>query len=130
MHAYLWIGLGGALGSMARYWIFDSVARRWGDAFPWGTILANVSGCFLIGFLYAWTEVEGRMVLGPTGRQFFMFGLLGGYTTFSSFSLQTLIFLQRREWLPALTNVFGSVMLCLLAVWIGFAISQAINERA
>jgi len=126
---YLWISAGGALGTAARFWLSGAVARYLGETFPWGTLLVNVSGSLAIGFFATLTDPGGRLLISPTGRQFFMIGICGGYTTFSSFSLQTLKLLQEREWLHAGANVAGSVLLCLMAVWLGHILAQMINGR-
>jgi len=120
---YLWVALGGALGSVSRFAVSGWVAQRWGETFPWGTVVANVTGSFLIGFFAAMTGPDGRWLVPANARAFVMIGLCGGYTTFSSFSLQTLNLLQEGEWLPAIGNVVGSVSLCLLAVWLGSAMA-------
>ena len=128
MIAYFWVAIGGALGSVARYWFSGVVARQLGEIFPWGTILVNISGSFLIGFLAAMAEPGGRRLTGPTGQQFFMYGICGGYTTFSSFSLQTLNLLRDREWLYAGGNVLFSLFLCLIAVWLGYLLGAMFNS--
>src|SRR4051794_29642186 len=102
---YLWICLGSALGGGCRYWVSGAIAQRFGDAFPLGTMVVNITGCFLIGLLAACTDPGGRLVIGPAARQFLMVGVMGGYTTFSSFSLQTLSLVQQGEWLHATANV-------------------------
>jgi fluoride exporter len=119
MNIYLWIALGSALGGMARYGLAVFVAERWGDAFPWGTLLINVSGSFLIGGFATLTGPDGRWAVGQAGRLFFMAGICGGFTTFSAFSLQTLNLARDGEWARAGAYVLGSVVLCLLAVWLG-----------
>ena len=124
---YLWIGLGGALGSVARFWFSGFVARQFGETFPLGTLLVNVSGSFAIGFFATITDTEGRWLVSPTFRQFFMAGVCGGYTTFSSFSLQTLNLTQDGEWFKAGANVLGSVACCLIAVWLGHLAALSIN---
>jgi CrcB protein len=127
--SYLWIALGGALGSVARFWFSGLVAHRWGESFPWGTILVNISGCFVIGLFSTLTGPGGRWFLPPSLRfEFFMVGVCGGYTTFSSFSIQTLSLAQRGQWLWAAGNVFMSVMCCLVAVWLGHLCATAINK--
>lgn len=128
MEVYLWVGLGSALGGMARYWCSGAVARLIGETFPWGTILVNVAGSFLIGFFATLTDPDGRLLVPTSARQFVMIGLLGGFTTFSSFSLQTLALARDGEWLQAGTNVVGSVLLCLMAVWFGHAIAASLNQ--
>ena len=124
---YCWIAFGSALGGMARYFCSGVAARLFGETFPWGTLLVNVTGSFLIGLFATLTGPDGRMFAGSTARQFVMLGLLGGFTTFSSFSLQTLNLAQDSEWLQAGGNVVGSVVLCLLAVWLGHLFAQSIN---
>ncbi len=129
MQAYLWIGLGGALGSMARHWCNGLVAVLAGVNFPWGTLVINVLGSFVIGFAAATMTTEGRFPTGDTPRQFVMVGLCGGYTTFSAFSLQTLTLLQGGQWLPALGNVGLSVGLCMVAVWLGYVAGLALSPQ-
>jgi CrcB protein len=126
--SYFWVAFGGALGGVGRYWLSGIVATRLGERFPWGTLVVNLSGSLLIGFLAALNLPEGRFHLAPTTRQFLMVGLCGGYTTFSSFSLQTLTLLQEGEWLQAGGNVFLSVTLCLFGVWLGFLLGAALNS--
>ena len=90
--AYLWVALGGALGSVARFWVNGLVSEKLGATFPWGTLAINVTGSFVIGIIGALAIPEGRMD-SPSRQfatQFLMIGVCGGYTTFSSFSLQTL----------------------------------------
>ena len=127
MVTYLWIAIGSALGGMARYWCSGVVARMFGETFPWGTLFVNVTGSFIIGFFATLTGPDGRMFAGSTTRQFVMLGMLGGFTTFSSFSLQTLNLAGDGEWLQAGGNVVGSVVLCLLAVWLGHLLAVSIN---
>jgi fluoride exporter len=127
MIAYLWIGLGGALGSMGRYWLNGVVTHRFSEGFPLGTLLVNVSGSFAIGVLAALSGPEGRWAATANFRSFFMIGICGGYTTFSSFSLQTLQLAQQGEWLYAGLNILGSVALCLVAVWLGYLVGIALN---
>ena len=127
MQFYLWIGFGSALGGMARYWCTGVMARLLGETFPWGTLLVNVLGSLIIGFFATATAPDGRLFVGAEMRQFFMIGLLGGYTTFSSFSLQTLSLLNDGEWLYAGLNIGLSVIVCLLAVWIGHSIAVHYN---
>jgi fluoride exporter len=125
---YLWIALGGALGSVARYGCSGLVARWFGETFPWGTLAINVVGSLVIGFFATLTGPDGRVVASPDARQFVMVGICGGYTTFSSFSLQTLNLARGGDMLGAGANVVASVVLCLLAVWIGAVGAGAINQ--
>jgi len=128
MLAYLWVAIGGALGSVSRFWLSGLIAGRFGETFPWGTLAINVTGSFVIGFLAALTEPEGRVMVSPAFRQFFMIGICGGYTTFSAFSLQTLNLVRDREWLYAGGNVILSVVLCLIAVWLGYLLGSVFNS--
>ncbi len=130
MTTYLWVAIGGALGSVGRFWLSGLVASRVGETFPWGTITVNVTGCFVIGVIGALASPEGRMD-SPSrafATQFLMYGVCGGYTTFSSFSLATLKHLQDREWLYAGGNVILSVTLCLFAVWLGWLLGSMLNS--
>ena len=125
--SYLWVGLGGALGSVLRFWLSGVVARQFGETFPWGTLLINITGSFVIGLFGTLTDPEGRWLVAPSFRQFIMVGICGGYTTFSSFSLQTLSLARDGQHLQALANVLGSVLFCLLAVWLGHLLGTAVG---
>jgi len=124
----LWIAIGSALGGTARFALSRFVAERIGETFPWGTIIINVTGSFAIGFFNSLTGPDGRWFVGSQGRMFFMTGICGGYTTFSSFSLQTLNLAREGEWLHAGGNIAASVVFCLLAVWLGHLAAAAINQ--
>lgn len=125
---YLWVGLGGAIGTMARFWLSGFVAQRFGETFPWGTVIVNVTGSFVIGLFASLTDPDGRWLVNPSVRQFVMIGICGGYTTFSSFSFQTLTLARDGEWLWAGGNILASVVLCLLAVWMGHAMAMSFNK--
>jgi fluoride exporter len=122
---YAWVALGGALGSMARFWMANAVAELTGPAFPWGTLAINVIGSFVIGLFYALTGPGGRLDVPSDARIFVMVGICGGFTTFSSFSLQTLMLLQDGQVLRAGGYIVGSVVLCLLFVWLGSLLAFA-----
>jgi CrcB protein len=124
----LWVALGGALGSVARYWCSGLVANAMGETFPWGTVIVNASGSLLIGFIATVSGPDGRFLIPPEARQFMMIGILGGFTTFSSFSLQTLTLARDGEWLLAGVNIVGSVVLCLIAVWVGHMLAVVVNR--
>ena len=130
MLAYLWVAIGGALGSVSRYWLSGFVAARFGETFPWGTLVINVTGSFVIGIFAALAIPEGRMDSQSRlfATQFLMIGVCGGYTTFSSFSLQTLNLLREREWLYAGGNVILSVILCMIAVWHGYLLGSTFTS--
>ena len=131
MAIYLLVALGGALGSVGRFWLGGLVADKFGAAFPWGTLAVNVTGSVLIGVLAAFAAPEGRLDSAARGfiTQFLMIGVCGGYTTFSSFSLQTLNLLREREWLYAGGNILLSVILCMIAVWLGWMLGSAFHTK-
>jgi CrcB protein len=123
MATYLWVALGGALGSVARYWMTNAVTALTGPRFPWGTILINVIGSFVIGLFAYLTTPVGRVPVPPDMRAFVLVGICGGYTTFSAFSLQTLELVRTGHWLEAGGNIVLSVVLCLAAVWAGYTLA-------
>jgi CrcB protein len=119
---YLVIGLGGFLGANARYLLGTWVAERYGTSFPYGTFVINVSGSFVIGFFLV--LISERFVLHPNWRFFFAVGFLGAYTTFSTFSFESLALLQEGAWWLGLVNMVGSVVLGLMAALIGMVIAR------
>jgi CrcB protein len=125
---YLLVALGSAVGGMARYGVSGLVARSFGSVFPWGTLIVNVVGSALIGFLAASAAPGARWLLSPDARALLMIGFCGGFTTFSSFSLETLNLLRDGEWLWAGANVVFSVVLCLVFVWLGYAAGAGLNR--
>lgn len=125
---YLWVMLGSAVGGGARYWSSGFSARHFGETFPWGTIIVNVAGSFIIGFFATLTGPDGRVMASTETRQFVMVGICGGYTTFSSFSLQTLELVREGEMLRAGGNIALSVILCLLVVWLGHIAAASLNK--
>lgn len=126
----LWIlALGGALGTLARYGLNGIVSSRIAT-FPLGTVIVNVTGCFAIGVLAALTGPStGRVWLRSEWRDFLMVGFCGGYTTFSSFGLQTLNLARDGEWFYVVANVVGSNLLGLLAVYLGLVCGRAVMSR-
>jgi CrcB protein len=130
MIAYLWVALGGAIGSVGRFWLAGLITERFGQSFPWGILVINATGSFIIGVLAAFTNPDG--LLTPQTRvfatQFLMIGICGGYTTFSSFSRDTLRLIQERQWLYAGGNVVLSVVLCLIAVWLGYMLGSLFSS--
>ena len=109
------------------YWCSGVAARLIGETFPWGTLFVNVTGSFIIGVFATLTGPDGRIFGGTTTRQFVMIGLIGGFTTFSSFSLQSLNLVNDSEWLRAGGNIVVCVVLCLFAVWLGHVLALSIN---
>jgi CrcB protein len=129
LKTYLAIMAGGACGTALRFGLSNWFAVHYGETFPTGTIVVNVTGCFVIGFFAALTGPDGVYLTSPLTRQVVMIGVLGGFTTFSSFSLQTLTLLNGGEWMRATWNVLVSMIFCLLAVWFGQVVASLINHR-
>ncbi|MCS0501924.1 fluoride efflux transporter CrcB [Ancylobacter mangrovi] len=119
MLTYGWIAAGGLIGTLARYWLNLQFTARFGEALPWETIFINITGSFVIGLIAASTEVSSRFALSPDARAFLLVGVCGGYTTFSSFSLQTLVLIQNGEIGRAMFNILLSVSAGMIAVWAG-----------
>ena len=116
------IGVAGMLGTLSRYWMSGWVTERFGETFPWGTLTVNAAGCFLIGAAFYLTEE--RLLLDPAVRLALLIGFLGGFTTFSSFGVQTFTLLRDGELLLAAAYVFLSNGLGLLMVWLGYQLSR------
>jgi fluoride exporter len=125
--AYLWIAIGSALGGVARYACSRTVALRYGETFPWGTLSVNVIGSLVIGFVAALSGPDSRVMISPNARTFLMVGLCGGFTTFSSFSLQTLELFRNRDFGEAFGNILLSVAACMAAVAIGYIAGAALG---
>ena len=121
---YLWIAIGSALGGVFRFMLGGLVARLAGEAMPWGTLAVNVLGSLVIGLFAALTASGERLSTTPEFRTFVMVGLCGGFTTFSSFSLQTLALIDEGRIGSACANVLLSVGLCLIAVWLGTLVAS------
>ncbi|MDP1724807.1 MAG: fluoride efflux transporter CrcB [Alphaproteobacteria bacterium] len=125
---YIWIALGSALGGMARYWCSEFVAANVGETFPWGTLIVNIIGSFIIGLFVAITGPDGRFIINQEIRLFITIGVCGGFTTFSSFSIQTLNLVLEGDFLRAGANIILSVSLCLIFVWLGYILATSINQ--
>ena len=121
----LLIGLAGLLGTLGRYWLSGVVARRYGETFPAGTLVVNVLGCLLIGLLFY--VFQERYLVGQTARTVILVGFLGGFTTFSSYGLQTFTLLQDGELAYAALNVVASNLLGILAVWGGYTLAKLLG---
>jgi CrcB protein len=130
MMTYVWIAIGSALGGMARHWCTLVATALFGATFPWGTLFINILGSFVIGFFFAITGPDGRLDVSLDAKLFVMTGICGGYTTFSAFSLQTLSLFQDGAWLRGGAYIVASVVLCLIAVWAGYALAMVINGPA
>jgi fluoride exporter len=123
MQNLLLVALGSALGGVSRYLVTGWVSTRVVSTFPWGTLTVNVVGCALIGVLAGLGDTQ-RFGLPPEARSFLMVGLLGGFTTFSSFSLETLRLVHDGAWTRVLGNVGLSVALCVVGVALGYRVAR------
>lgn len=120
----LWVGLGGFLGANARYWVGGWVTERWGAQFPWGTLVVNVSGSFLLGLIATW--LTERTAAPVQVRLLVPIGFIGAYTTFSTFEYETLMLSEGGSGLRALGNIALSVVLGFAAVWVGVRIARGV----
>jgi CrcB protein len=120
LNPYLLVACGGAAGSVARFAIAQAIDQRWASAFPVGTMAVNITGSFLIGLLAGLLDHKGA-------QQLLMVGVLGGYTTFSSFSLQSVRLVQDGRWDYAALYVLGSVALCLLGTFLGQGLATLVT---
>lgn len=118
------VAIGGAIGALLRYWSTIGVHHLLGKGFPYGTLTVNVAGSLLAGILYV-LLVE-RLQVGTEWRALLITGLLGGFTTFSTFSLETLMLVEQGEALKAALNVVVSVAVCLAAAWVGIVIGRSL----
>ena len=124
MAKLFFVGLGGFIGTLFRYWLSGLIARRYGETFPLGTLVVNAIGCFVIGFLFYY--FYDRSLTTPTARTVVLIGLIGGFTTFSSYGLQTFTLLRDGEVFLALVNILASNVLGLTLVWLGYVLAKAI----
>ena len=121
MKLYAAVMVGGAIGSALRYAMSSWISEATHSTFPWGTLVVNVIGSFVIGFFTGLTGPDGPLLVSPAARAFVTIGILGGFTTFSSFSLQTMLLVQDGQWFSAAGNILSSVVLCLVAAGAGIA---------
>ena len=129
MNRLLLLALGGALGTLARYGLNGVISARV-SSFPLGTMIVNITGCFVIGFIAAISgPAMGRAWLKPATRDFLMVGFCGGYTTFSSFGIQTLNLARDGEWFYVALNVIGSNLLGLLATYLGWVLGRFLQAK-
>jgi fluoride exporter len=124
MQKTILIGVAGLIGTLGRYWLSGLVARQYGESFPWGTLVINVAGCFLAGSVFYLTEE--RFLVSPMLRSAILIGLLGGFTTFSSFGLQTFTLLRDGQFGFAGLNFIISNFFGLVMVWAGYSVSKAL----
>lgn len=126
---YFWVATGSALGGLTRY-TMTRLTLEYSADFPWGTIAINVIGCFIIGFFGTFTLQSGRFAVSDNMRIFVMVGFCGGFTTFSSFSLQSFDLLRSGAWGRASANIFLSVVLCFFSVALGHLLAHHFVARA
>ena len=122
MRQLLAIAAGGGVGALLRYWVSTGTHALLGRGFPYGTLTVNVLGSLMMGFLYVW--LLDRIVTGPVVRAFLLIGLLGGFTTFSTFSIESLNLIEAGHVLKALVNVLLSVTVCITAAGLGVLIAR------
>ena len=122
MEKYLFIGLGGAAGSIARYILSRFVYHSAGESFPYGTLVVNIIGCLAIGFLMSF--MQERLAINSNYRFFLVIGLLGGFTTFSSFSFETFELIRSGSVAASLVNIFYNIAGCLASTWCGYVIGK------
>jgi len=118
------IGFAGFIGTVSRYWMSGAIAKRYGETFPMGTLVVNLLGCFLVGLLFY--LLEERFLVNQAVRSAILIGLLGGYTTFSSFGLQTFTLIQDGEFGFAVLNIAASNVIGLLLVWAGYTLARVL----
>ena len=127
-HPYVMAAVGGAIGSVGRVMMTTFVARWTGEDFPFGTIAVNVTGALIMGMLAGVGETDpGKLIFSESARTFLMIGVLGGYTTFSTFSLQTFLLMEQGNFLGAALNILLSVVLCVAGIWAGFMLIRALQ---
>ncbi len=124
MGAWVAVAVGGAMGSVARFWLTGAMTALTGPRFPWGTLLINVLGSLVIGLVAGMTLTPARIGVHPDFRIFLMTGICGGFTTFSAFSLQTLELMQNGDFVPAFGYAAGSVVLCVAATYCGWMLGR------
>jgi CrcB protein len=122
LQTFLLISSGAVLGANARYWLGVWAAQKWGAAFPFGTLLINISGSLVLGFFF--TLANERLLLDPRWRLLVAVGFLGAYTTFSTYTYESFALLSKGQWLPGLLNLFGSTIIGVLAVGFGVALAN------
>lgn len=129
MKLYAAVMVGGAIGSALRYAMSAWISEAAHSTFPWGTLVVNVIGSFVIGLFTGLTGPDGPLLVSPVARAFVTIGILGGFTTFSSFSLQTMLLVQDGQWFSAVGNILSSVVFCLVAAGAGIAVAGMLPGR-
>ena len=126
---YLGVMAGGAAGVGARLFLSNYIANQFGQSFPWGTLIVNVSGCFIIGLFSGITGPDGLFMTSPLVRQIITIGILGGFTTFSAFSLQTISLLADGDFFYGASNIVASLLFCLAGTWLGLAMAGLLQPK-
>jgi CrcB protein len=121
---YLWIAVGAVVGASARYFLSGLIARNFSSAFPYGTLLVNVTGSLVVGFFLAYTTE--RVLLDPRWRLLIAIGFCGSYTTFSSYAFESFALMEQGQWLLVSLNILTSNVLCLAAVLAGAALARGL----
>jgi CrcB protein len=124
LQTILWISIGAILGANLRYFIAQQVAKVTSPGFPYGTLLVNITGSFVLGLFLVWTTE--RVLADPRWRLLIAVGFCGGYTTYSSYAYETYALLEKGQWLPSIANIAGSNLLCLLAVILGAVLARSL----
>lgn len=124
MQAVLWISLGAIAGANARYFLSRWAAKSLSPAFPYGTLIINVTGSMLLGFFLIWTSE--RVLADPRWRLMIAIGFCGAYTTFSSYAFETMYYFEQGHWLLFAANILANNILCLAAVLAGAALARAV----
>ena len=119
---YLAVAFGGALGAMARYWVYNAFMKMTDSKFPWTTLSVNIVGSFLIGIVFV--LLTERAEFSPEMRGMIAVGFLGAFTTFSTFSMDTIGLLEQGHFASAITYVLSSVLVCIIAAWLGLTLSR------
>ena len=125
---YLYVFVGAAIGGVGRYSLSGVIGYWIGLTFPWGTLIVNITGCFIIGVFNTVTGPDGILLVPANLRVFVMVGICGGYTTFSSFSLETLNLVRNGEWFASGAYIVASTLFCLVGVWLGHITGVLINR--
>jgi len=124
LQKYLLIAVGGALGSIARYWVGSSIGARMGSRFPYGTLFVNLTACIIIGF--SLTYLGRRVELSPAWRYLVPIGFIGAYSTFSTYEWETLTTLRSGAFALAALYAVGSLLLGLAATWLGMVVAESV----
>lgn len=124
MENFLLIGVGGFLGANLRYWVSGLVAERLGQVFPWGTFVVNASGACLLAVFYGWSA--NNLAIDPRMRLLIAIGFFGAYTTFSTYSNETVALMQSGDWIGMATNILGTNLVCILGAWLGLLCGRSL----